>query len=135
MEFRQGLRSAGRVHWSSKVGKRLFLWEKRSTAQGTARGTILFVHGSSEASTPDFDLQAPGRPDSSAMDWFASHGFDTWCVDMEGYGRSDKDRSHNSDIATGAADCEAAARYIRSIRGEAPLLVYGISMVMDFFLG
>jgi alpha-beta hydrolase superfamily lysophospholipase len=118
---------AGKVHWASKGEKRLFLWEKRSTGQGAARGTILFVHGSSEASTPVFDLQIPGRADSSAMDWFASHGFDTWCVDLEGYGRSTKDRSHNSDIATGAADLEAAACHIRSLRGEVPLLVYGIS--------
>ena len=120
-------KSAGNVHSARKGDKRLFLWEKPSTVPGAARGTILFVHGSSEASTPVFDLQVPGRPDSSAMDWFASHGFDTWCVDMEGYGRSSKDRSHNSDIATGAADLEAAARYIRSVRGELALLVYGIS--------
>ena len=119
--------STGKVHWAEKGGKRLFLWEKPSTAQGAVRGTILFVHGSSEASTPVFDLEVPGRANSSAMDWFAARGFDTWCVDMEGYGRSTKDRSHNSDIATGAADLEAAARHIRSLRGEIPLLVYGIS--------
>ncbi len=120
-------KSEGKVHWAPKGDKRLFLWEKPSTAQGTARGTILFVHGSSEASTPVFDLQVPGRANSSAMDWFASHGFNTWCVDMEGYGRSSKDRTHNSDIATGAADLEAVAPYIRAVRGEAALLVYGIS--------
>jgi alpha-beta hydrolase superfamily lysophospholipase len=120
-------KSAGKAHWAPKGAKRLFLWEKPSTAQGAPRGAILFVHGSSEASTPVFDLQVPGRANSSAMDWFASQGFDTWCVDLEGYGRSTKDRSHNSDIATGAADLEAAARHIRSLRGEVSLLVYGIS--------
>ena len=103
----------GREHWAHKGPVRLFLWEKPSTAQGAVRGTILFVHGSSEAGTPVFDLQVPGRAHSSAMDFFASHGFDTWCLDCEGYGRSTKDRSHNSDIATGAADLEAAARHIR----------------------
>jgi pimeloyl-ACP methyl ester carboxylesterase len=117
----------GKVHWATKGETRLFLWEKPSTARGAARGTILFVHGSSEASTPVFDLQVPGRANSSAMDWFASHGFDTWCVDLEGYGRSTKDRSHNSDIATGAADLDSAARHIRALRGEVPLLIYGIS--------
>ena len=61
---------------------------------GPRQGTILFVHGSSMASQPTFDLQVPGRPDCSAMDWFAARGFDTWCVDMEGYGRSDKKRDH-----------------------------------------
>ncbi len=120
-------KSAGKEHWAAKGDKRLYLWEKPSTAQDAPRGTILFVHGSSEASTPVFDLQVPGRDGSSAMDWFASKGFDTWCVDMEGYGRSTKDRSHNSDIATGAADLEAAARHIRSLHGDVSLLVYGIS--------
>ena len=53
-------------------------------------GTILFVHGSSMASQPTFDLQVPGRHEFSAMDFFAARGYDTWCVDMEGYGRSTK---------------------------------------------
>ena len=57
------------------------------------RGTILFVHGSSMASQPTFDLHVPGRPHSSAMDWFAERGFDTWTMDNEGYGRSDKSRA------------------------------------------
>lgn len=117
----------GQEHWVEKGASRLFLWEKPATWGGSSRGTILFVHGSSMASTPTFDLQVQGRPNSSAMDFFAANGFDTWCVDMEGYGRSTKDRTHNSGIASGAADCEAAARYIRVRRGEVPLHVYGIS--------
>ena len=90
-------------------------------------GTLLFVHGSSMASTPTFDLQIPGRPDASAMDHFARLGYDTWCVDMEGYGRSDKSRPINADIATGADDVEAATDYIMKARGVDAFLVYGIS--------
>lgn len=119
--------ATGQEHWTDNAGKKLFLWEKRSTNPDQSRGIVLFVHGSSMASTPTFDLQVPGRPNSSVMDYFASQGFDAWCVDMQGYGRSEKDRSHNSDIATGAADCAAAARYIQSLRGNIPLHVYGIS--------
>jgi pimeloyl-ACP methyl ester carboxylesterase len=88
---------------------------------------VLFVHGSSMASTPTFDLAVPGRPDSSVMEWFAERGFDAWCVDCEGYGRSDKSRPINNDIANGAADVAAAAEYIQDARGSGPLLVYGIS--------
>jgi pimeloyl-ACP methyl ester carboxylesterase len=62
-------------HWIKKGDVRLFLWHKRSRAGGP-RGTILFVHGSSMASQPTFDLRVPGRPHSSAMDWFAERGFD-----------------------------------------------------------
>jgi len=79
------------------------------------------------ASTPTFDLQIPGRPDASAMDHFARLGYDTWCVDMEGYGRSDKQRPINADIATGADDVEAATDYIMKTRGVDAFHVYGIS--------
>jgi pimeloyl-ACP methyl ester carboxylesterase len=61
------------------------------------------------------------------MDYFARHGYDCWCVDMEGYGRSTKDRDNNAPIAQGAEDCYAAAKYIQGLRGERKLLVYGVS--------
>ncbi|HXD46956.1 MAG TPA: alpha/beta fold hydrolase [Pseudolabrys sp.] len=119
----------GEEHWTTKDGgaAKLFLFEKCLGDPAKSRGTILFVHGSSMASQPTFDLQVPGRPDSSAMDFFARRGFDCWCVDMEGYGRSTKDRDNNAPIAMGADDCHAAALYIRKLRGPRPFLVYGIS--------
>ena len=118
----------GEEHWTQKgADVRLFLWEKYAGDPAKTIGTILFVHGSSMASQPTFDLQVPGRSDSSAMDVFAARGFDTWCVDMEGYGRSTKTRDNNASIAQGADDCFAAATYIRKLRGPRPLLVYGIS--------
>ena len=94
----------GMEHWIDKDGVRLFLWRKAPAGGSVPRGTILFVHGSSMASQPTFDLQVPGRPDSSVMDWFAARGFDTWCLDNEGYGRSDKKRPINCDISNGADD-------------------------------
>lgn len=117
----------GEEHWTNKGTVKLFLWEKFSAAPASARGTILFVHGSSMASQPTFDLQVPGRPDSSVMDYFAARGFDCWCVDMEGYGRSDKTRDINCDISNGADDLAAASDYILKTRHGGPFLVYGIS--------
>ena len=115
----------GEEHWTKKGDVRLFLWEKRA-AKGTPKaGTILFVHGSSMGSQPTFDLQVPGRP--GAMDYFASKGFDTWCVDMEGYGRSDKNRGIDATIAEGADDLKVATDYIFKTRNTGPLLMYGIS--------
>src|SRR3974390_3590149 len=115
-------------HWTTKGGGvKLFLFEKCVGDPAKTLGTILFVPGSSMASQPAFDLQVPGRPDSSAMDPFAKLGFDCWCVDMEGYGRSTKNRDNNAPIAMGADDCHAAALYIHEKRGPRPLLVYGIS--------
>ena len=118
---------AGREHWTNKGDVRLFLWEKSAGAAPGPRGTVLFVHGSSMASQPTFDLQVPGRSDSSAMDCFARLGYDTWCVDMEGYGRSDKHRDVNANLANGADDLEAATAYIMRARGVESFLVYGVS--------
>jgi pimeloyl-ACP methyl ester carboxylesterase len=112
----------GEEHWARKGEVKLFLWRKPAAGGVAPRGTVLFVHGSSMASQPTFDLHVPGRPDSSVMDWFAARGFDTWCLDNEGYGRSDKRRPINCDVANGADDLAAASEYI----GNA-LLLYGIS--------
>ena len=120
----------GNEHWTHKKTNagdvRLFLWEKYA---GTPDGkpAVLFVHGSSMASQPTFDLTVPGRPHSSVMDWFAERGFVCWCVDMEGYGRSDKQRDITCDIANGADDLAAATEYIMRTRGIERFLTYGIS--------
>ncbi len=114
-------------HWTKKGDIDLFLWEKYTESPENKLGTVLFIHGSSMASQPTFDLQVPGRPFSSVMDWFAAKGFDTWCVDMEGYGRSGKDRDITCDIANGADDLAAATDYIFSLRKTKDVLAYGIS--------
>ena len=58
----------GYEHWAVKrAGNdnvRLFMWRKQLRS-GAGKGTILFVHGSSVSSTPVFDLQIAGRPESS----------------------------------------------------------------------
>jgi alpha-beta hydrolase superfamily lysophospholipase len=119
--------TGGEEHWTRRDDIDLFLWRKPASSSAPPAGTILFVHGSSMAAQPTFDLQVPGRPDSSVMDWFAAQGFDTWCVDCEGYGRSSKHRDINFDIANGAADLAAASDYLQKLTGAKRLLVYGIS--------
>jgi pimeloyl-ACP methyl ester carboxylesterase len=126
MEGHGGVKVAGKEHWTRKGEVKLFLWEKFAGSPD-GKPAILFVHGSSMASQPTFDLQVPGRAHSSVMDYFAGLGFDCWCVDMEGYGRSDKSRPINCDISNGADDLDAASDYILKTRKCGPLLVYGIS--------
>src|SRR3954467_10218044 len=110
----------GIEHWATKRTADgdvpLFLWEK-FIGSPDGKPAVLFVHGSSMASQPTFDLTVPGRPDSSVMDWFARRGFVCWCVDMEGYGRSDKKRDIHCDISNGADDLAAATDYIAKTRG------------------
>jgi alpha-beta hydrolase superfamily lysophospholipase len=121
---------AGIEHYTTKqVGAdkvRLFMWQKKAAA-AAPRGTILFVHGSSMASTPVFDLRIPGKPEYSVMDWFVRLGYDTWCLDHEGYGRSDKTRPVNADIANGADDLAAATSYITEKTGQKNVFMYGAS--------
>src|SRR3954469_15232828 len=102
------VRFPGTEHWTTKDDVKLFLWNKVADDPAKTRGTILFVHGSSMASQPTFDLDVPGRPCSAApppppcspapparrfrggRDSSPRKGYDSWCVDMEGYGRSTK---------------------------------------------
>jgi len=126
---------SGTEHWTVKRtgadSVKLFLWRKRlkDAAASTAarRGTILFVHGSSVSATPVFDLQIPSKPEASTMDAFARFGYDTWCVDCEGYGRSDKSRPVNADVSCGADDLAAASEYILQQNPGQRLLLYGAS--------
>ena len=117
---------ASQDHWTQKGEVKLFLYEKHAGTPGN-RPVVLFVHGSSMAAQPTFDLKVPGRAHSSAMDYFVEKGFDTWCVDMEGYGRSDKKRDINFDISNGVDDLVAATDYIIKTRGTRKFMVYGIS--------
>lgn len=119
-------------HWATKrVGNediKLFILNKKLNNKSTPPlATILFVHGSSMAGTPVFDLQVPGKPDYSTMDYFAKLGYDTWCLDHEGYGRSSKSRDISFDIATGADDLEAVSRYILQKSGADKIMLYGVS--------
>ena len=119
--------TGGTEHWTKKGDIRLFLWNKKPPAGVQARGVLFFVHGSSMASQPTFDLYVPGRPDSSAMEYFAARGFDTWTMDNEGYGRSDKHRPQNNDISNGADDLAAGTEYVMKQTGAKKMHMYGIS--------
>ena len=85
----------GQEHWTTKKTAdgdvKLFLWEKY-VGSPEGKPAVLWVHGSSMASTPTFDLTVPGRPDAPVMDWFAERGFVCRFGDTEGYGPSSQTR-------------------------------------------
>jgi pimeloyl-ACP methyl ester carboxylesterase len=102
---------SGTEHWADKDGVKLFLWNKCAVDPAAAKGVVLFVHGSSMPGQPTFDFHMPGRPNASAMEFFARCGYDTWALDMEGYGRSTKTRDNNAPTAmTRRAHASGAAR-------------------------
>ncbi|MGE5639100.1 MAG: alpha/beta hydrolase, partial [Clostridia bacterium] len=82
-------------------------------------------HGSAAPATAVFDLQVPGRPEASTMDWFARLGYDTWCVDCECFGRSDKVRPIDASVSNGAEDLASASEQVMRVTGQRPLL-YGV---------
>src|SRR3954463_3092007 len=88
----QEAKPAGSEHWTVKKTQsgdvKLFMWSK-GLAEATS-GPLVVVHGSSVQPRPAFDLQIAGEAQSSVMDWFARLGYDPWCFDCEGYGKSDK---------------------------------------------
>ncbi len=125
MDMTKTTTTKGREHWVKVGNDNVFIWEK--PAQGSEKnGTILFIHGSSMGSQPTFDLQVPGVPEASVMDWFSTRGFDTWCFDCRGYGRSSKGDEQKATISDGADDAKAVAEFIKS-KGQGPVHVYGIS--------
>src|SRR3546814_17538947 len=64
------------------------LYLKRKRAQQLADATpIVLLHGSTLPGSAVFDLQLDNL---SWMDDLAVTGRDVWCLDLSGYGRSDK---------------------------------------------
>jgi pimeloyl-ACP methyl ester carboxylesterase len=60
---------------------------RRTGNEGLQRPPVLFVHGATYASTLTFDYANDGP---SWMTELADAGFDVWCVDLLGYGASDR---------------------------------------------
>jgi pimeloyl-ACP methyl ester carboxylesterase len=118
-------RQPSHEYWTQSNGKKLFLAEKRSVTQ-PAKGTVLLVHGSSMGSQ-GFDLDIPGDPDASLLDWFACRGFNIWRMDFIGYGRSDKPADHLATVAQGVPDLLAATDYIMKNHNTGPLMLIGFS--------
>jgi non-heme chloroperoxidase len=127
----------GEEHWAQKGPVSLYLWRKR-LASGEKRPPVILVHGSSMSGLPSFDLQVPGHPDYSFMDYLARRGWDVWTLDHEGYGRSTITEG-NSDVACGAADLAAASAVIAEKTGAQQAFAqnrpdYVTRLVLDAFV-
>ncbi|MEJ1159469.1 alpha/beta hydrolase [Prosthecomicrobium sp. N25] len=114
-------------HFVSKLEDvRLHLLNKRLDGRARPpRGPVLFVHGSSMASEPCFDLMVGDSDAYSLMNLFAREGFDAWCLDCEGYGRSDKWRDRDYDVADGIDDLEVAVGHILDHTKRERVHLYG----------
>lgn len=71
----------------SEPGIDIFVRNKRPAdlKNFSAARTLLFVHGSTYPAHTGFDMPLGGQ---SWMEYIASHGYDVYCLDVRGYGRS-----------------------------------------------
>jgi pimeloyl-ACP methyl ester carboxylesterase len=105
----------------SEPGIDIFVRNKRPANLGkySAERTLLFVHGSTYPAHTGFDLPLGGQ---SWMDFIAARGFDVYCLDVRGYGRStrpaamDEPPENNPPVA------------------RTPFAVRDITAVLDFIL-
>jgi pimeloyl-ACP methyl ester carboxylesterase len=94
---------------------------------------VLFVHGATYPSETGFDIALPG---GSWMDHAASRGFDTYLVDVRGYGRSTRPAAMGqppnsnppfADTADAVKDVSAAVEFILKRRGVSKINLVGWS--------
>ena len=108
----------------------IFVRSKRPEALAASPGrTLLFVHGATYPAHTAFDLPLGGL---SWMDYIAGRGFDVWCMDLRGYGRSTRPAAMaeppeaNAPLMRGdaaVADVAAVAAFIRA-RRAVPRMVH-----------
>jgi pimeloyl-ACP methyl ester carboxylesterase len=74
---------------SSDAGIQLYIRNKHAAGMSrfSAERTVIYVHGTTQASEPTFDLPLDG---SSWMDYLAARGYDVYLVDLRGYGGSSR---------------------------------------------
>lgn len=98
-----------------------------------AERVVLFVHGATYPSETAFDIELPG---GSWMDYAGRKGYDTYLVDIRGYGRSTRPSSmnippaENPPFATAAEavrDVGSAVDFILKRRGISKLNLVGWS--------
>jgi pimeloyl-ACP methyl ester carboxylesterase len=115
------------AHYASRDGLRIYLWEKHKAGleEFSKSGKVaLLVHGGTWSGRPDFDLQIR---DYSLMDLLATNGYDTWAIDIHGYGHSDKTDKDWSGVQSAAADIDAAVEYITKLRSVTKIDLLGWS--------
>jgi pimeloyl-ACP methyl ester carboxylesterase len=83
---------------SSDAGIQLYVRNKHvaGMTRFSAEHTVIFVHGTTQASESTFDLPLDGF---SWMDYLAEHGYDVYLVDLRGYGGSTRPAEMNQPAA------------------------------------
>ena len=93
----------------SEPGIDIFVRNKRpaNLAKYTPERTLLFVHGSTYPAHTGFDMPLGGQ---SWMEYIASRGYDVYCLDVRGYGRSTRPKAMDEPAAEQSAGRAHAGR-------------------------
>lgn len=115
----------GAEHGVTRGDVHLFVWEK---FQGRAEGkpVVVLAHGSATGGRESFDLQVPGVPGTSLMDFLAQAGFDVFALDARGFGRSTRPEDGVS-TEQAAEDLNAAVDHVLALRGVSQVHLLGWS--------
>jgi pimeloyl-ACP methyl ester carboxylesterase len=83
---------------SSDPGIKLFVRSKmaQGTKSFTSENVVLFIHGATFPSTPDFDLQ---YKDYSWADWMVKKGYAVYMFDKRNYGASTREKAMDEPAA------------------------------------
>lgn len=104
----------GVEHWVEHANLRLQVWEK-FVDSAAGKPVVVLAHGSGVGGRGSFDLQVPGKPSYSLMDFLARAGFDVFAPDVRGFGRSTRPDGGVSTVE-GAADLDVAVTYVLKLR-------------------
>ncbi len=115
----------GKDHWAEHAQAEIYIWEKYQL-DFKGKPVVVLAHGSATPGRESFDLQVPGKPSYSLMDYLAKEGFDVFAPDVRGFGRSSHPEGH---ISTWEAsdDLGAAVDYIINLRGVPKIHLLGWS--------
>lgn len=100
------------------------LWEKKVA---NPKGVILFVHGRTWSSIPDFDLQVEGE-NLSLMDGLNEQGYTAYAVDLRGYGETPRDSSGWNSPQKAANDVRNIIDWISDQHNGKQVHLFGWSM-------
>lgn len=108
-------------------GLKLKLYEKYRVGYEetwkTSGKVVLLIHGGTWASRCTFDPDADHG--YSMMEMLADAGYDTFALDLHGYGRSERSDADWTDSVTASRDIEAAVEFIRALRWVERVHLFG----------
>jgi pimeloyl-ACP methyl ester carboxylesterase len=112
-------------HWVEHDGIKLYVFEKRQ-GDFPRKPIVVLAHGSATAGKESFDIQVPGKPSYSLMDFLAREGFHVFALDIRGFGRSTHPDEHIT-TANASEDLNAVVDYVLKLKNAVKINLLGWS--------